>query len=273
MSDPAPQTRRDLQDLLARHDIRAVKRFGQNFLVDPNIVRKIVRLLDVPADVPVLEIGTGTGTLTAALVAAGHEVRSYEVDRRLSPLLDEVLAGTGVDLRFEDATEVDFSNLEGRWALAANLPYNVGTGLVLDILQTAPAVTDLVVMVQREVADRFVAGPGSKAYGIPSVIASLYADVSFGFSVPSQVFVPRPHVDSAVVVFRRLPAVPDSAPGAAALATQAFQQRRKMLRRSLAATVPDPGALLAAAGIAPERRADDLAPAEYLALAAAASGG
>lgn len=266
-----PQTRTMVQELLARHGISPAKRLGQNFLVDPNIVAKIVGLVDAPPGTRVVEIGPGTGTLTAALARAGFRVLAYEIDEALRPVLEETLKGLeGIEIRFEDATDVSLdSELEdGPWWLVSNLPYNVGTGLLLDALRWAPRITGFVVMVQREVADRLTAPVGSHDYGVPSVVARLFGTPSLAFRVPPQVFIPRPNVDSAVVTIRRS-AEPAGAAHqrAVGLAQAAFGQRRKMLRSSLRAALADPDTTLAAAGIDPRSRAEQLEPADFLRLA------
>lgn len=267
-----PQGVAEIRELLARHDVHPSKRLGQHFLADPNIVDRIVRFAEVGAADRIVEIGAGTGTMTRALAATGAHVVSFEVDDSLRPILEETLDGAGVDLRFRDAMTADLeAELEGSpWKLVANLPYNVGTPLLLDMLRHVPKVTRFVVMLQREVADRLVAGPGSKQYGVPSVIARLYATIRFGFGVPPQVFVPPPEVASAVVRLDRIP-VDASAAEAERLALAAFGQRRKMLRRSLAGAVADPARLLRTAGIAETARAEELAVDDYLRLARAVS--
>jgi 16S rRNA (adenine1518-N6/adenine1519-N6)-dimethyltransferase len=150
--------------------------------------------------------------------------------------------------------------------MVANLPYNIGTPLLLDVLRQVPKVTKMVVMVQVEVGRRLAALPGGKEYGLPSVVAQIHATTRLAFTVPPQVFVPAPRVGSAVVVLDRIPAG-EHAEAAIQLAAAGFGQRRKMLRRSLAAVVPDPDALLVAAGIDPEFRAEQLSPIDYLGLA------
>lgn len=264
------QSRVEIAALLDRHGLRPRKRLGQHFLADPNIVERIVRLADLTPTDHVVEVGAGTGTLTRALAATGASVVAYEVDAGLQPVLAETLAGCEVDLRFADVTRVDFAAElpAGRWTLVANLPYNVGTPLVLDLLRNAPPIVRFVVMVQREVGERLAAGPGSRTYGLPSVIAQLHADVNAGFKVPPQVFVPAPDVESSVVVLVRKPA-PPSVEAAIGLAAAAFNQRRKMLRRSLVSVLVDPEAVLERAGIDPTARAEALAPEDYLRLAGA----
>ena len=270
MSDALrPQGRREIIDLLERHGRRPRKALGQHFLADPNIVDRIVRLAGVGSESRVVEIGAGTGTLTRALAATGAEVVAYEIDASLAPLLEETVAGVGtVDVRFADAMQIDFAEVlgPGPWVLVANLPYNVGTPLVLDLLRDVPAVTRFVVMIQREVADRLAAEPGSRKYGLPSVVVRLYGTVRFGFRVSPQVFVPPPDVDSAVVVVER-GATPPFARQAEVLAQAAFGQRRKMIRRSLTTVLTDPEAILDAAGIDPTVRAEDLSVGDFLAIA------
>lgn len=261
------QTRSEIAELLARHDLVPVHRLGQHFLADANITRKIVDLAAVGPGSRVLEIGAGTGTLTRALATTGAHVVSYEVDKRLEKILAEVTAGLDVEFRFEDVTNVDFAAAldGGGWVLVANLPYNVGTPVVLDALQTALNIDRFVVMLQREVAVRFSAEPGSEDYGVPSVVAGIHSSAKVAFAVPRQVFFPPPRVDSAVVVLSRKPA-PSSAANAIALARAGFGQRRKMLRRSLSGAVDDPVDLLEKAGIEPTARAEDLAPDDWLRL-------
>jgi 16S rRNA (adenine1518-N6/adenine1519-N6)-dimethyltransferase len=264
------QGRSTITDLLAKHDVRARRSLGQHFLADPNVIAKIVRLAAVGPGDDVLEIGAGTGTLTAALAATGARVLAFEVDERLRPLLAEVVGGIdGVELRFEDAMDADLPELlAGRpWVMVANLPYHVGTPLVLDLLRHVPEVTRYVVMVQREVADRLRAEPGTKSYGVPSVVVGLHGRARFEFAVAPTVFHPRPSVDSAVVSIVRASSVPSAAPRAVELAGAAFGQRRKTIRRSLAAVLTDAPAIITAAGLDPAARAENLAPDDYLRLA------
>lgn len=265
------QTRSEIAGLLSRHGLTPTRHLGQHFLADANITRKIVALAALDGDSKVVEVGAGTGSLTCALAATGAQVVSYEIDDGLRPVLEEVTAGCDVDLRFDDVTRVDFStSLPGEgWVMVANLPYNVGTPVVLETLRSAHNVERFVVMVQKEVAERFAASPGSDAYGLPSVVAGIHADASLGFSVPPQVFYPPPRVDSAVVVMTRKPA-PPGAERAVDLARAGFGQRRKMLRRSLATVLGDPVAALEAAGIDPTDRAEDLTPDDFVRLAGVA---
>ncbi len=275
--DLRPQGRGEIAALLERHGVRPRHGLGQHFLADPNLVRRIVAEAAVGPGDRVFEVGAGTGTLTRALAATGAEVLAYEVDERLAPLLGDVLASAGnVTLRFANAMRDDLATrlTGGPWVMVANLPYNVGTPLVLDLLRHVPAVARYVVMVQREVAERFVATPGDKRYGLPSVVVGLYAATAgIAFGVPRDVFVPRPAVASAVVTIARRPDPPAAAGVAADLAAAAFGQRRKQLRNSLSGALADPAAVLARAGIEPQRRAEELTPADYLGLAEVAREG
>lgn len=262
------QTRSEIADLLAGHGLTPVHRLGQHFLADANITRKIVGVAQITEGGRVVEVGAGTGTLTRALAAAGASVVAYEVDERLLPILETVTEGLDVDLRIADVTRVDFNSAlgGGRWVMVANLPYNVGTPLLMDTLRHVMAIDRFVVMVQHEVAVRLTAPPGSSEYGLPSVVAGIYTEARLEFRVPPHVFYPQPKVDSAVVRLDRTP-VPLHADLAVDLARAAFGQRRKMLRRSLVGALEDPKHQLEEAGLDPTWRAEDVPPRGYLGLA------
>ncbi len=264
------QTRSEITDLLGRHGLTPIHRLGQHFLADANITRKIVAAADVGSGDRVVEIGAGTGTLTTELAAAGASVLAYEVDERLRPVLEEVTQGLDVELRFEDASKVDFEKaLGGRgWVMAANLPYNVGTPIVLNALRAAPSIARFVVMVQREVADRLTAEVGDDAYGLPSVVVGLFADARLEFKVPAPLFYPPPQVESAVVTLERVDAS-SHAHRAVELAKAGFGKRRKMLRRSLSGVLDDATATLQSVGIDPMSRAEELSIDDFLRLAEA----
>lgn len=263
------QSRSEISALLDLHGLSPRRHLGQNFLADPNITRKIVDVSGVGSGSNVVEIGAGTGTLTRALAASGARVIAYEIDGRLQNLLAEVTSGLDVELRFEDATDAELSTVlgEGRWTMVSNLPYNVGTPLLLDCLRHVPSISRFVVMMQFEVARRLAASVGSPWYGLPSVVAGIHSEARVSFSVPAQVFIPPPRVDSAVAVLDRVIAPPHSE-RAIQFAAKAFNQRRKMLRRSLASLLKSPASDLERAGIDPTARAEDLTPADYLRLAA-----
>lgn len=267
----SPQTRSEIVDLLNRHGLAPSHRLGQHFLADSNITRKIVETAGVGPGDRVVEVGAGTGTLTRALAQSGALVMSYEVDSGLEPVLAEATAGLGVDLRFEDVTKVDLAAaLAGdTWVMVANLPYNIGTPLLLAALRKVPQVTRFVVMVQKEVAERLVAKVGDELYGLPSVVVGLYGKANLAFTVPPQVFYPAPQVASAVVVIERME-TSTHAETAVELARAAFGQRRKMLRRSLGNVVDDPIRALTAAGLDPKARAEDLSAEDFLKLAGVA---
>jgi 16S rRNA (adenine1518-N6/adenine1519-N6)-dimethyltransferase len=265
-------TRREITELLERHGLSPSRALGQNFLADPNTVRRIVRLAQVSPGDPVVEIGPGVGSLTTALADAGAAVTAVELDRHLLPVLEEVVGPLGVRVVHADALEADWDDLlagHERWSLVANLPYNVGTTIVLQLLDDVPAIETMLVMVQREVGERLAAPPGSGAYGIPSVKLALWATAAVVGRVPPTVFVPAPKVESVLVRIRRLPepAVDVDSDELTALVRRAFGQRRKMLRRSLAGEVSP--AAFAAAGIAPDDRPEQLGIQQWGALTAA----
>ena len=247
--------------LLATHDLAPSRALGQNFVADPNTVRRIARLAGVGPGDHVVEIGAGLGSLTAALVETGAAVTAVEKDRHLVPVLHDVLAGAEVTIVEADAMELDWDGLlagADRWSLVANLPYNVATPLLLDVLDDVPAVATMLVMVQREVAERLVAGPGSRAYGVPSVKVAHRATAELVGAVPRTVFVPQPRVDSSLVrIARRAAPAVDADPDLLfGLVRQAFSQSRKMLRRSLGDRVAPEQ--FAAAGVDPQDRPEQL---------------
>jgi len=262
---------------MERFGVSPRRSLGQNFVADPNTVRRIARLSGAgPAD-RVLEIGAGLGSLTLALAETGAEVRAVEVDSGLAAALREVLAEAGVH-RVEvvegDASKLDFSELlkdSDRWLLVANLPYNIATGLVVGLLHDAPAVSAMVVTVQREVGERLVAPPGSRARGIPSVLVERQGTARVVAKVPASVFRPRPKVESAVVKIERhpseraVPLPPESEARFERLVRAAFGQRRKMLRRSLAGLVSSAG--FAAASVDPAARPEALTLDQWIHLA------
>jgi 16S rRNA (adenine1518-N6/adenine1519-N6)-dimethyltransferase len=268
-------SRREVADLLARHGLRPRRALGQNFVVDPNTVRRIARLAGVGAGDLVVEIGAGLGSLTLALAETGASVTAVETDPHLVPVLRQVVEPAGVTVVEADARRVDWARLLGddRWCLVANLPYNVATPLVLDLLEQVPAVTRMLVMVQREVGERLAAHARDEAYGAVSVKVAYWATAAVIGAVPATVFVPRPNVESALVrVDRRpVPAVDASIDRRRlfALIEKGFGQRRKMLRRALAGVV-EPSAF-DCAGIRPEARAEELTIEDWGRLTACSS--
>jgi len=262
------QARSEIRRLLTDHDVRPNKSYGQNFLADPNIVERIVKVAGVDESSSVVEIGPGTGALTVELARRAGRVVAYEIDRTLEGVLDEAVGSLdNVEVRFADAAKTRFSQAlgAGEWVMVANLPYNVGTGIVLDVLQYDANIARLVTMVQKEVGHRLTASSGSKIYGIPSVVVGLHGIASIAFSVPPQVFEPAPNVDSVVVTIDRKPASAASE-RAIEIATVAFGQRRKTLRRSLSGVIDD-DSVFAAAGVDPQDRPERLEPEAFVALA------
>jgi 16S rRNA (adenine1518-N6/adenine1519-N6)-dimethyltransferase len=268
--------------LLAAHDLAPKKSLGQNFLVDPNTARRIVRLADVDDGDDVVEIGPGLGSLTLALLESGVRVTAVELDQHLAGVLGAVVAERAGDAAFRvvvgDAATVDWGAVLGgapRWSCVSNLPYNVAASVVVRLLDEAPQVARLLVMVQREVGERLAAAPGDEQYGALSVRVAYRAEAAVVGRVPPAVFVPRPKVDSALVQLRRRPAPPVEVPSEDALfrlVRAGFGQRRKMLRRSLQPVLGErAGELLEAAGIAPSARAETLGLEEWAALARTAA--
>ncbi|MCC5951923.1 MAG: 16S rRNA (adenine(1518)-N(6)/adenine(1519)-N(6))-dimethyltransferase RsmA [Acidimicrobiia bacterium] len=273
-------SRPTITTMLARHGVAPTKALGQNFVADPNTVRRIARLARVGPGDHVVEIGGGLGSLSLALIETGAHLVVVEVDPALAGALRELLADPAdatVEVVEADALELDWPALLAgapRWVLVANLPYNVATPVVLDVLDHAPSVERMVVMVQREAGERLVAEPGSKDYGIPSVKVAYHATARLVGSVPASVFVPRPSVASVLVEITRRPApVTDADPKVLfGLVRHAFSQRRKMLRRSLAGRVDVE--VLTAAGIDPTDRPEQIGVEAWgrLARAVAADG-
>ncbi|HUI04642.1 MAG TPA: 16S rRNA (adenine(1518)-N(6)/adenine(1519)-N(6))-dimethyltransferase RsmA [Acidimicrobiales bacterium] len=265
--------------VLGRHGLRPRRALGQNFVADANTVRRIARLAELGPDSRVVEIGAGLGALTVALAETGASVTAVEVDTRLVPVLREAAQGTAVRVVEADALTLDWSALlDGVLAgaarpeaiLVANLPYNVAVPVLARVLDEAPRVTRMLVMVQREVGERLVAVPGSKAYGAVSVKVAYHAEARLVGRVPATVFVPRPKVESVLVRIERrpTPAVdPVEVPAAQlfALVRAGFAQRRKMLRRALAGVVP--AEAFEAAGIDAAARAESLSVEEWGRLA------
>jgi 16S rRNA (adenine1518-N6/adenine1519-N6)-dimethyltransferase len=249
--------------------LRSVKReYGQHFLRDPNILGVIGRLAELGPDDVVLEIGPGEGVLTRYLAERVARVHAVEIDRTLEPALGDL--PDNVDVVFGDALDVELP--PDATKLVANLPYNVATPVIVESLDGLPNVRLWCVMVQREVAERFFAEPGTKDYGAVSVLVQLATERTGFHAVSRMVFRPPPNVDSALVAFRRK-ALPPEFPRLKQVVTAAFAHRRKTLPNSLALAglVPREQAAgaLAAIGHPAETRAEALAPDEFVALAEA----
>jgi 16S rRNA (adenine1518-N6/adenine1519-N6)-dimethyltransferase len=224
------------KELLERHGLRAGRRRGQHFLVDPNTVDKIVRLAGVRPAETILEIGPGLGSLTLALSGAAGHVVAVEVDTVVARALEEVVGGLiNVEVVLADALEADL-DIPAR--LVANLPYDVATPVFMRVLEDAPQISGGLVMVQREVGERWTASPGGKAYGAVSVKVAYHAEVKVEAAVSRTVFLPPPKVESVLVSFSRRSSPPVEVPdadGFLGFVTAAFAHRRKTLRNSLGA--------------------------------------
>lgn len=272
-------SRGEVSSLLSEHGVRPSRALGQNFVADPNTVRRVARLAGVGPGRHVVEVGAGLGSLTLALAETGAEVFAVERDRRLVQVLRDVLArkapAAQVRVLEADAMTLDWGGLLAPavpWALVANLPYNIATPLVVGLLDDVPVVTEMLVMVQKEVAERLAARPGSPAYGAVSLKVAYWAEAEVVGEVPASVFLPRPRVASALLRLRRraVPAVPaeEVHPGALfTLVRAGFAQRRKMLRRSLAGAGLPPEAW-DEAGVSDEARPEELSVREWGRLAA-----
>jgi len=261
-----------LRDALAAHGLMAKKAFGQHFLLDLNITRKIARLAELPQGARVIEVGPGPGGLTRALLEAGARVTAVEKDERFRPLLEDLGAAAphgALTLRFADALTIDEAALTAGEPghVVSNLPYNVGTALLIKWLTGPWRPASLTLMFQKEVAQRVVAPVDGSAYGRLAVIAQATSHAAIVMDVPARAFTPPPKVESAVVRLtpradrpepRRLDALQK-------LTAAAFGQRRKMLRASLKALGGE--ALIEAAGLDPQARAETVDVAGLLSLA------
>jgi len=264
-----------LRDVIAAHDLAARKSLGQNFLLDLNITRRIARAAGPLETATVLEVGPGPGGLTRALLLEGAaRVVAVERGRRCSAALGGLAAVADGRLTSSegDALEIDLDALGKRFGtlrVVANLPYNVATPLLLGWLRKIELFDRLVLMFQKEVADRLAAGPGSKTFGRLSVAAQWRCNVRPLFNLPPRAFIPAPKVDSTVVEFVPLP-VPRGAADPDTLEKvvgAAFGQRRKMLRAALRGLMADPETTLRACGIDPQARAETLSIEEFCTLA------
>lgn len=267
-------SQREVLGLLQSIGARPRKALGQNFVVDPNLVRRIARLAAAEPGEWVIEVGPGLGSLTLALNETGARVAAVEVDEKFAALLASLVDNDRNRIVCADAMRFDFAALlrelgVERCSLVANLPYNIATPLIADLLDNVPGIDRMVVMVQREVALRLVAGPGDEQYGIPSVKVAFWAHARLAMTVPREVFYPRPNVESAVVVIERRPQpVCESDPARVfALVRKGFGQRRKMLRGALRPLASEDD--LVAAGIGPQQRAEELSVDDWCRLAAA----
>ncbi|MEV0277709.1 16S rRNA (adenine(1518)-N(6)/adenine(1519)-N(6))-dimethyltransferase RsmA [Streptomyces sp. NPDC050610] len=269
----------DIRELAAALGVRPTKQRGQNFVIDANTVRRIVRTAGVRPDDVVVEVGPGLGSLTLALLEAADRVTAVEIDDVLAEALPATVAARLPERadRFElvhsDAMRVAELPGPAPTALVANLPYNVAVPVLLHMLAAFPTIERSLVMVQAEVADRLAAQPGSKVYGVPSVKAAWYADVKRAGSIGRNVFWPAPNVDSGLVsLVRRAEPIRTTAAkrDVFAVVDAAFAQRRKTLRAALsgwAGSAAAAEAALRAAGVSPQARGESLTIEEFIAIA------
>jgi 16S rRNA (adenine1518-N6/adenine1519-N6)-dimethyltransferase len=270
-----------VRSLAASLGLRPTKQRGQNFVIDPNTVRRIVRAAELSEDgETVLEVGPGLGSLTLALLAAGHRVTAVEIDPLLAGALPGTIASYAPDQADRltvveaDAMDVAADQIGIPDACVANLPYNVAVPVLLHLLEVSPTLRHGLVMVQSEVADRLAAPPGSRTYGIPSAKAAWYADVRRAGPIGRNVFWPAPNVDSGLVAFERHEPPPTTATREQVFAVidAAFSQRRKTVRSALARWLPDRDRLdevFRSAGIEPGLRGEMLGIADFARIAGA----
>jgi 16S rRNA (adenine1518-N6/adenine1519-N6)-dimethyltransferase len=268
---------REIRELAESLGIRPTKKLGQNFVIDPNTVQRIVRAADVVPTDHVLEVGPGLGSLTLALLQEVASVIAIEIDPVLADQLPRTIAlhmperTDSLTLIVSDAMKVDVVPGEPT-ALVANLPYNVSVPVLLHLLEVVPTIRTALVMVQKEVAERLAADPGSRTYGIPSLKARWYGEVRMAGNIGSNVFWPEPNVDSALVRVdrREQPTCESGREWVFKVIDTAFAQRRKSLRGALAQLAGSPDAAeqaLRATGIDPGRRGEALTLSEFIALA------
>jgi 16S rRNA (adenine1518-N6/adenine1519-N6)-dimethyltransferase len=284
MSEPRLLGAAEIRDLAARLDLRPTKQLGQNFVIDPNTVRRIVRESGIGPDDVVVEVGPGLGSLTLALLGVAARVIAIELDERLATLLPQTAAAYAPDhsdrllVVHADAMRIDHLPGPAPTALVANLPYNVSVPVLLHLLARTPTLQRGLVMVQAEVADRLAAPPGSKVYGVPSVKAAWFADVRRAGTVGRNVFWPAPNVDSGLVAWtRREPPVTTATRAQVfAVVDAAFAQRRKTLRAALRGLAGSSEAAIAAlemAGVDPQTRGEAIAIGDYVRIAEALGAG
>ena len=283
MSDPLLGAR-EIRELAESLGIRPTKKLGQNFVIDPNTCQRIVRAAGLDAHEHVLEVGPGLGSLTLALLEQGHRVTAIEIDPALAGQLPVTVTAhqpehadrlTVVEHDALTVSEDDLTpgqNKAAITALVANLPYNVAVPVLLHLLQLVPTLRTVLVMVQKEVADRLAAEPGSRTYGIPSVKARWYGTVEYAGSIGPKVFWPEPNVDSGLVRITRTepPTCTATQAQVFAVVDAAFGQRRKALRGALSTLAGSPDASQAAlerAGIDPLARGESLDVADFARLA------
>ncbi|WP_394622126.1 16S rRNA (adenine(1518)-N(6)/adenine(1519)-N(6))-dimethyltransferase RsmA [Lentzea sp. JNUCC 0626] len=266
----------EVRRLAAELNIRPTKKLGQNFVHDPNTVRKIVAAADLTKDDVVLEVGPGLGSLTLALLPNAAKVIAVEIDPPLAERLPQTVQELDPDnadklnVVLKDALKVTQEDLPAPpTAIVANLPYNVAVPVVLHLLAELPSLQKGLVMVQAEVADRMAAKPGSKIYGVPSVKLAWYADAKKAGSIGKNVFWPAPNVDSGLVYFQRHenPLSTVDRKKLFTLVDAAFAQRRKTLRAALKSWSPNVDEVFAKAGVDPQLRGEQLSVIDFIRIA------
>lgn len=272
---------RQLREILDQYNIRLHKKLGQNFLVDDNILAKIIGVIEPTAQDRILEVGPGVGTLTLPLARQCHSLVAVEIDRRLMPVLKETLAGhdnitvVNADILKTDVVALCQEEFGGKPVkIAANLPYYLTTPFMFKILQSSLPVTSMTLLVQREAARRMTAHPGSKDYGTLTLLTRYYCRAQLVFPVPPTVFFPRPEVDSALISLelRHKPPVQVTREELLfGLIKASFQQRRKTLANSMGDFLPEgkdaARKIIAAAGLNPQVRGEELSLEQFAILA------
>lgn len=271
--------------ILNRYGLSMKKSLGQNFLVEPNILTRMLEAGEIDKDTCVIEVGPGIGALTERLAQTAKKVISFEVDRRLEPILKEELASyDNVEIIFQDILEADLRQImaerfqpDDRIVVAANLPYYITTPIIMRFIEEKLPVDRFVLMMQKEVAQRMTAVPGSKEYGSLTIAIRYYTEAEIAFIVPKTVFIPKPNVDSAVLRLTRRESPAVAVPNEEAffeLTRASFQQRRKTIWNNLIShfgkdeeTKTRVRAALEQAGIAESRRAETISMEEFAALA------
>ena len=269
----------DIKTHLKAHQFRFKKRYGQNFITDPTLLSRIAHVIDLDEEDVVLEIGAGAGTLTVALADMAGEVVAIEIDKTLIPILEEVTVGRPVTLVSGDASKMDFDALvkektgKEDYVIIANLPYYITTPLLMKALEEAKGVREIVIMVQKEVADRLNGKPSTKSYGAVTVMAQYLAEIEEAFFVSRKAFYPSPEVDSAVLHLKPYQTKPYQAQDEKVLrqvVKAAFGQRRKTLRnglKSLGLPMEAIDSALEESNIEGSRRGESLSIAEFVCLA------
>jgi 16S rRNA (adenine1518-N6/adenine1519-N6)-dimethyltransferase len=273
--------RHETEMLLRQFGIRPTHSLGQNFLVDERVGQHILQLAGPERDDQVIEIGPGLGALTRELAATAGRIVAVEIDRHLIPLLEQVLMKCdNCRILNQDALKTDLAALAAEWPgptlVAANLPYYITTPIIEKILCELPACRRLVFTVQKEAADRLLAGPGSKAYGPAAILLALHGAAKCSLTIPPAAFWPRPHIESTVLVINRetrvpgnnqLPSAPQDRRQFLRFLNQCFRQRRKKLANNLPALPDRPiREILEQSGLSPDIRAEQMAPDQFLVL-------